>query len=58
MSFGGDGLGGGSQRRIALGDDDQSFVPFSPDLNVPNLDAADVAVVCGVQGIGQAQNCG
>ncbi len=48
MAFGGDGLGGWPQRRIAFRGDNQSFVPFHSHLTVGNLNPANVAVVVGV----------
>jgi hypothetical protein len=52
MAFGGDGLRGRSHGCVTIGRDNQSFVPFGLDLNIFNSDAADVAVMGGVQGIG------
>ena len=48
MAFGGDGLGGSSQGRIAFGGDYQCFAPFVSHLTIFNLKAANVAIVGGI----------
>src|SRR5580692_6650587 len=48
MAFGGDGLGGRSERRITLGGDNHSLVSFCSDVITFNLNTANVAVVPGV----------
>ncbi len=48
MAFGGDGLGGRSERRISLGSDNQSLVSFCSEAIAFNLKPSNVAVVCGV----------
>ncbi|MFY9949226.1 MAG: hypothetical protein WAK27_11045 [Candidatus Sulfotelmatobacter sp.] len=56
MALSGDGLCGWSKRQISLGSNHQCFVPIRRDVIILNPDAANVAVVGGVQGIGETQN--
>src|SRR5258706_877390 len=58
VPFRSDGLGGLSQWRMAFGDDGQGIVALGFQLNIFNLNATDVAVVGGIQGVGQAQDGG
>jgi len=57
VAFCGNGLSGRSERRISFRDNHQSFVAFSPDTFIFNLNTANTPVMRGIEGIGQTQNC-
>ena len=58
MAFAGDDFGGGRERRITFRGNDQSMFRSSSGQTIFNLNAADMAVVSGVQGVGQTQEGG